>query len=202
MVVNSQGRDLDRVVPKNQSIGRNRDRVRIGRQLENEHAQTRRGKGRRRDCPQSARPAANAISCRSHAKSSRSSPRTCDPGTPAVGASPSCRPSAPPNTIPERGHRPASDGCRPRRRAQEQSFDSALTSDPTSMLRAVTTPSNGATMLAKAFSAFSRWTLASAAWTSASLALASLCFSSAACCDTAAELRNEFQRCAVTCASC
>ena len=66
------------------------------------------------------------------------------------------------------------------------------------MLRAVTTPSNGATILAKAFSAFSRWTLASAASTSASLALASLCFSSAACCDTAADARSEFQRCAVT----
>ena len=49
------------------------------------------------------------------------------------------------------------------------SFESALTSDPTSTLRAVTTPSNGATILANAFCAFSRSTFDWAASTSAAL---------------------------------
>ena len=75
------------------------------------------------------------------------------------------------------------------------SMPSPITSDPTSMLRAVMTPSKGAVILAKPFSAWSFSRLALAASTSASAAVAPASFSSIACCDTAEEPLSVRQRC-------
>ncbi len=76
----------------------------------------------------------------------------------------------------------------------------ALMSCPTSVLRAVTTPSNGATTFSKPDNSRSRWTFAFAACTCASLEAARLIFSSASCLETESVARRLRQRSAVTAA--
>jgi hypothetical protein len=76
-----------------------------------------------------------------------------------------------------------------------------LTRAPTSMLRAVITPSKGATSVVYFFSACSRETLACSACTLAWRDTKSFCFSSASCLDTAFCPTSDCQRLAVLSAS-
>ena len=72
-----------------------------------------------------------------------------------------------------------------------------LTSEPTSVLRAVTTPSKGATRVVYFFSACWRETLACSACTLDWRDMKSFCFSSASCFDTAFWPTSDCQRLAV-----
>jgi hypothetical protein len=71
-----------------------------------------------------------------------------------------------------------------------------------SVLRAVTTPSNGATIFLKPSIASNRFTLALAASIVAFVAAAPPFLSSAVCFDTHCNFTKAFQRSAVTAASC
>jgi hypothetical protein len=78
----------------------------------------------------------------------------------------------------------------------------ALIRAPMSVLRAVTIPSNGATMFLKPSIASNRFTLAAAASIVAFVAAAAPVLSSAVCFDTHCNFTKAFQRPAVTAASC
>src|SRR3984893_19310617 len=78
----------------------------------------------------------------------------------------------------------------------------ALIRAPMSVLRAVTMPSNGATMLLKDSVASNRFTLAVAASIVAFIAAELPFLSSAVCFDTHCNFTKAFQRSAVTAASC